>query len=85
MKRKIGGIQIDGLEQGEVAMSHYFGETYYHAFRAGICYEIGEGIATSGHSAVDGLKKIDEKSLFAILDSIVDSIAIRPHYSKGKR
>ena len=75
--KKIGGIVFHGLEQGEAAMNHQFAGTYYHGFSEGWCYELGEGVATAGYGAVDGMKKVDEAKLFAILDRILQTVTIR--------
>jgi hypothetical protein len=64
------------MRQGEVGLGHQFGGIYYHAFSEGSCYEVGEGIATSGYGAVDGMEKVDERHVFAILDKIIQSVTI---------
>jgi hypothetical protein len=56
---KIDGLEFHGAEEGDGGLGHQFWGAYYHAFLAGICYELGEGIATSGYGAVDGMKKLD--------------------------
>jgi len=77
VKKKIGGIVFNGLDQGEAAMMHQFGGTYYHGFSAGWCYEIGVGITTAGYGAVDGLKKVDTSRVEAALDRILRTVNIR--------
>lgn len=74
--KNLSGIVFHGLEQGGAAMSHQFAATYYHGFTPGRCYELGEGIATAGYGSVDGMKKVDEWKLFAILDRILHSVTI---------
>jgi hypothetical protein len=74
--KNVSGIAFHGLEQGGAAMSHQFAATYYHGFTRGGCYELGEGIATAGYGSVDGMKKVDETKLFAILDRILRSVTI---------
>jgi hypothetical protein len=75
--KKIGGIVFHGIVQGEGGMSHEFAATYYHGFTRGRCYELGEGVATSGYGSVDGMNKVDETKLFAILDKIVGGVTLR--------
>jgi len=75
--KNVSGIVFHGLEQGEGGMSHEFAATYYHGFTRGWCYELGEGVATAGYGAVDGMKKVDEAKLFAILDRIVGGAKLR--------
>jgi hypothetical protein len=75
--KNVSGIAFHGLEQGGAAMSHQFGGTYYHGFSGGRCFELGEGVATSGYGSVDGMKKVDELKLFAILDRIVGGVTLR--------
>jgi hypothetical protein len=76
--KKIGGLDFQGLKQGDAGLGHEFGGIYYHAFSEGFCYEVGEGIATSGYGAVDGMEKVDEGHVFANLDNIIRSIRIDP-------
>jgi hypothetical protein len=74
--KTIGGVDFKGADVADAGMSHQFGGTYYHGFSNGLCYEIGDGLATSGYGAVDGMKKLDESQVFAILGRIVDSLSI---------
>jgi hypothetical protein len=74
--KKISNMEFRGLEQGEAGLGHQFGGIFYHAFSEGVCYELGEGMATSGYGAVDGMKKVDERKVFAMLDKIVRSVTI---------
>jgi hypothetical protein len=74
--KKFSGIEFHGSKQGEGGLGHQFGGFYYHGFSAGSCYELGDGIATSGYGATDGMKKVDERQIFAILDKILQSVTI---------
>jgi hypothetical protein len=83
--KKVSGIVFHGLEQGEAAVGHQFAATYYHGFSQGWCYELGEGIATDGYGSVEGMKKVDESKLFAILERILQSVTIRvPRHRAGE-
>jgi hypothetical protein len=73
---KIDGIEFHGAQEGDAGLGHQFGGTYYHAFLEGTCYELGEGIATSGYGAVDGMKKLDGEQVSASLDGILQSVKI---------
>ncbi len=73
--KKISGTQFHGLEQGEGGLGHQFGGSTITRF-CKACYELGEGIATSGYGAVDGMKKVDDRQVFAILDRILRSVRI---------
>jgi hypothetical protein len=74
--KKFSGIEFHGSKQSYAGLGHQFFGFYYHAFSAGSCYELGDGIATSGYGAVDGMKKLDEKQVFAILYKILQSVTI---------
>lgn len=74
--KNFNGMEFHGLEQGEGGMNHQFGGIYYHGFSEGSCYELGEGIATAGYGAVDGMKKVDDRQVFAILEKILRSVTI---------
>lgn len=76
--KKIGSLDFEGLKQAQGGLSHYFGGIYYHAFSEGFCYEVGEGIATSGYGAVDGMEAVDKSHVFARLDDVIQSITINP-------
>jgi hypothetical protein len=76
--KKIGGLEFRGLKQSDAGAGHQFGGIYYHAFAEGFCYEVGEGVATSGYGAVDGMEKVDVSHVFARLDDIIRSITINP-------
>ena len=80
---KISHLEFHGLDQGEAAVGHQFGGAYYHAFSEGWCYELGEGLSTAGYGAVDGLGKVDDRKIFAILDRILRSITIHPSKAFG--
>jgi hypothetical protein len=73
---KIDGVEFHGAQEGDAGLGHQFGGTYYHAFLEGTCYELGEGIATSGYGAVDGMKKLDGEQVSASLDGILQSVKI---------
>jgi hypothetical protein len=76
--RTIGGLDFHGLRVGGAGAGHQFGGIYYHAFSQGSCYEVGEGLATSGYGAVDGMEGVDRRDVFARLDDIIQSITINP-------
>jgi len=73
---KIDGLEFHGSEEGDAGLGHQFGGAYYHAFSEGTCYELGEGIATSGYGSVEGLKKLDGEQVSASLDRILRSVRI---------
>ncbi len=73
---KIDGLEFRGTSQGDAGLGHQFGGTYYHSFVAGTCYELGEGISTSGYGSVDGLQMVDTEQVSASLDKILRSIRI---------
>jgi hypothetical protein len=74
---RFGGTMFHGIEVSDAAMNHQFGGDYYHAFIAGECIEVGEGIATGGLGVVDGLVAFPSKKVFGVLDGIERSIAIK--------
>jgi hypothetical protein len=74
--KKFSGIEFHGSKQSEGGLGHQFGGFYYHGFSGGSCYELGDGIATSGYGAVDGMKKVDARQVFAILEEILQSVRI---------
>jgi hypothetical protein len=75
--KSIGGIEFRGLEQGSAGASHQFDGVYYHGFANGSCYEFGYGLATAGYGAIDGIRRVSEKKVFAILERILNTAAIR--------
>jgi hypothetical protein len=84
--KKIGGVVFHGLQQGEAAVGHQFGGTYYHGFSDGWCYEIGVGVTTAGYGSGDGSKKVDTAKVFAILDKILQTVTIHvPKTSHAKQ
>jgi hypothetical protein len=78
IRKRFSGIKFHGSKQSDGGLGHQFGGFYYHGFSAGSCYELGDGIAISGYGAVDGMKKVDERQVFAILDKILESVTIHP-------
>ncbi len=83
--RKIGDVVFHGLEQGETAVSHHYGGTYYHGFANGWCYEIGMGVTTAGSGDVDGTKYVDENQVLARLDKIFQTVTVHvPKASHSK-
>ena len=74
--KKISGMKFVGFGAGDVGLGHQFGGIYYHAMANGTCYELGEGLATSGYGSVEGMKQVDGLRVFTILDTILRSIAI---------
>ena len=73
---EVSGLKFRGIQEGNAGLGHQFGGTYYHAFSEGTCYELGEGIATSGYGAIDGLEKLDGEKVAAKLDKILRSVTI---------
>jgi hypothetical protein len=73
---KIDGVDFRGASEGDAGLGHQFGGTYYHSFLAGTCYELGEGIATSGYGSVDGLQPVDAGRVVANLNKILLSLRI---------
>jgi hypothetical protein len=73
---KIDGLEFHGADEGDAGLGHQFGGTYYHSFSEGTCYELGEGIATSGYGSVEGLQKLDAEQVFASLNTILRSVRI---------
>ncbi len=76
--KAMSGILFHGMEQGGAAAGSQFGATYYHGFAAGWCYEIGEGVATGGYGAVDGMKRYNGANVSAIFQAILSTVVIRP-------
>ena len=74
--RKIAGMKFHPFDVGYVGPGHQFGGTYYHAFSHGACYEIGEGLATSGYGALEGMQRVDGGQVFASLGRILQSVTI---------
>ncbi len=73
---KIDGLEFHGADEGDAGLGHQFGGTYYHSFVEGMCYELGEGISTSGYGSVDGLQQLDAEHVFAGLNRILRSVRI---------
>lgn len=77
-EKTIDSIHFRGLDVGDAGMNHQFDGTYYHGFSAGVCYELGYGIATAGFGAVDGITQVDGGEVASILERILQSVAIHP-------
>jgi hypothetical protein len=73
---RIDGLEFHGTDEGDAGLGHQFGGTYYHSFFEGSCYELGEGIATSGYGSVEGLQKVDGAQVSASLNLILRSVRI---------
>jgi hypothetical protein len=73
---KIDSLEFRGASEGNAGLGHQFEGSYYHSFVAGTCYELGEGISTSGYGSVDCLQMVDAKQVSASLDRILQSIRI---------
>ncbi len=78
LTKTLGGIEFHGVNQGEGGAGHQYGGTYYHGFSDGLCYELGYGLATAGLGAVDGMKPVSQKDVFAILEGILKSVTVTP-------
>src|ERR1700688_4787811 len=76
--KKIGGVNFQGFRIGFGGLGHQFSGVYYHGFLQGSCYEFGHGLATAGYGAVDGMKHVDDKEVFSILEKTLETVAIRP-------
>ena len=76
-EREIDGIEFHSMKQGGAATSHSWGGTYYHGFFEGSCFELGYGLATAGYGAMDGLKKVNDAEVIAVLEPILETVAIR--------
>jgi hypothetical protein len=75
--KKIGGGNFQGSRIGFAGLGHQFSGVYYHGFLQGSCYELGYGLATAGYGAVDGMKHVDDKEVFSILEKTLETVAIR--------
>ena len=75
--KSVSGIKFRGATQSAGGLGHQFSAIYYHGFSNGLCYEVGLGLATSGYEAVDGMKKVDQREVFATLDGIFRRAEIR--------
>jgi hypothetical protein len=75
--KTISGIEFHGTRVGEAGLGHQFGGVYYHGYSRGSCYELAYGLATSGYGAVDGMTKLDEGKVFAILERILGTVTVR--------
>lgn len=73
---KIDGLEFHGADQGDAGLGHQFGGTFYHSYFEGMCYKLGEGVATSGYGSVEGLQKVDAAQVRASLNRILHSIQI---------
>ena len=62
---------------GDAGLSHQASGVYYHGYSRGLCYEVAYGLATAGYGAVDGMTKLDEGKVFAILEMILGTVTVR--------
>ncbi len=47
-------------------------DNFYHTYHNGVCYELIEGLRTSGYGAVDSITtQVDSKEVFNKLDPIL--------------
>jgi hypothetical protein len=75
--KKIGGVNFQGVRIGFGGMNHQFFGAYYHGFSGSSCYELGYGMATAGYGAVDGMKRVDSKEVFSILENVLVTVTMR--------
>jgi hypothetical protein len=75
--KKISGIEFHGAQVGYGGLGHQFGGFYYHSFSRGSCYEVAYGLATAGYGAVDGMKQVDNRKVFSILEKVLSSVTVR--------
>jgi len=76
LTRRIDGIEFRGRNESSAASMHQFSGTYLHGYSEESCYEIGYGIATAGYGAMDGVKKVNNRSVLQKLEKILDTINI---------
>jgi len=81
--RTIDGIDFRVQSEEAAADMHQFSGTYLHGYAEDSCYEIGYGVATAGHGAVNGIKKVNSQAVLQKLEKIVDSISINAPNSEA--
>lgn len=81
--RTISGIRFQSASLSDGGLGHQFFGIYRHGYSGTTCYELGYGLATAGYGAVDGMKHVNSDEIFAVLEKILTTVAIRPP-ARGK-